>query len=90
MGTPTYTKYTKSTECVCKGVEGIHRVPANTYTRAREERVSDLLCQTFAGTVVHWQNGPRSGGSRPDWLDWPMHTAADIAPRWVPPSKRRA
>ena len=43
-------------------------------------RPSELLTATFGGTVVYWTNGAKSGGTRPDWLDWPSHTAAEMGP----------
>ena len=55
-------------------------------------RASDLIRATFdvseSGTWVE-RHGVTVRGTRPAWLDWPSHTAADMAPsQW--PSVRSA
>lgn len=62
-----------------------------------DPKPSAILTATFGGSVVYWTNGAKSGGSRPDWLDWPGHTAAEIGPSpkvnpvafALPPIKRK-
>jgi hypothetical protein len=51
---------------------------------------SDLLIERFGGGVV-WveRNGVTVRGHRPEWLDWPMHTAADMVQQEWKVEKRR-
>jgi hypothetical protein len=54
------------------------------------ERASDVICATFDvpddGIWIE-RHGVTVRGSRPDWLDWPSHTAADMAPSAWPSAK---
>jgi hypothetical protein len=34
----------------------------------------------FGARLIHLTTPDGQWGSRPAWLDWPMHTAADMAP----------
>jgi hypothetical protein len=44
------------------------------------EKASDILMRTFHVKQV-WveRDGVTTRGVRPQWLDWPMHTAAEMA-----------
>jgi hypothetical protein len=47
-------------------------------------KVSELLIATFDGTAWVERNGKTTRGKRPEWLDHPMYTAADMAqPMWL-------
>lgn len=50
---------------------------------------SDLIRAAF-GPLQVWveRDGKTTVGKRPEWLDWPMHTAADIGPKWEAPKRR--
>ena len=46
-------------------------------------KASDELIARFAISQI-WveRDGKTTRGKRPEWLDWPMHTAAEIGPKW--------
>ncbi len=47
----------------------------------------DELRTTFTAKLV-WLHTPEgSAGARPDWLDWPSHTAAEMGEPWIPVSR---
>jgi hypothetical protein len=57
-----------------------------------ERKASDLIIERFsvpASGVYVERNGVRTRGQRPEWIDWPMHTAADIGPKWIVPVVKR-
>jgi hypothetical protein len=55
-------------------------VSAGREVPVSERKDSDLLLERFGGGFL-WieRNGVTVRGQRPEWLDWPMHTAADMA-----------
>lgn len=50
---------------------------------------SDLIRATFNVKAV-WveRNGVTTVGKRPEWLDWPSHTAAEMGPKWEAPKSK--
>lgn len=34
------------------------------------------------------RDGKTARGQRPEWLDWPMHTAAEMGEKWVAPKSK--
>ena len=53
---------------------------------------SDFIRQTFHGKGwAEWveRNGVTTRGVRPAWLDWPMHTAAEMGEKWEAPSGKQ-
>jgi hypothetical protein len=53
-----------------------------------EPTPGQLIAQTFNCTVWIERDGKTTRGERPAWLDWPMHTAAEIGPKWEAPKQK--
>lgn len=53
-------------------------------------KASDLIRQTFAPVTV-WveRDGKTTVGKRPEWLDWPSHTAEEMGAKWEAPKVKR-
>ena len=49
----------------------------------KEPKLTDLLRQTFGGSVYAVQ-GDRTWGVKPDWLDWPSIPLTEIQDRGWP------
>ncbi len=54
-----------------------------------EPKASDQLIAKFAVQQI-WveRDGKTTRGVRPEWLDWPSHTVAEIGPKWVAPKQK--
>ncbi len=55
-----------------------------------EPTAGQMLVQAFNCTVWVERDGKTTRGTEPQWHreKWPMHTAADIGPKWEAPKRK--